>query len=222
MKQSGTLKEVERKVFLSFHEDGLIDLFLSFIMVVSIISTTLSAIGAKDAVRISIYVPLMVVIGPLLYMLGKKLITFPRLGYVRFTGKRIKYRLVIFVIVTAVLVTLLLMTIISGSDDANNTVIGIKEEIWSSVFMTAIILGIFFLIATLMGIARFYLLGIIVAVSEPLFVLFERYTTTENVGLYAFGIPALFLLISGVLMLRKFIRKYPLVNTVTLTDNGPS
>ena len=95
MNQPVKLKEIERKVFLSFHEDGLIDLFLCFIMIVSMISSSLSSLDVKDAVRIGIYVPLMVVIGPLLYMMGKKRITYPRIGFVKLAGKKTKYRLVL-------------------------------------------------------------------------------------------------------------------------------
>ena len=35
MNQYVNLKETEKKVFLSFHEDGLIDLFLNLVMMIS-------------------------------------------------------------------------------------------------------------------------------------------------------------------------------------------
>lgn len=212
MDQPVKFREIERKVFHSFHEDGLIDLFLSFIMIVSIVSSTLSAIGMNDAVRISIYVPLMVIVGPVFYMLGKKYITFPRIGYVKLAGKSTKYRLMVFIILTAILATLLLMTIINASNEGHNSVLGIKEEIWSSVFMTLIIIGIFSLLAALTGVVRFLLLGVFVAVSEPLYMIFDFYTASENPGLYAYGIPAMLLLVSGITMLLRFLRKYPLNN----------
>lgn len=218
MKQSFNLNEIERKVFLSFHNDGLIDLFLCFIMLVSILSSSLTAAGVTDSIRIVVYVPLMVVAGPWLYMLGKKNITFPRLGYVKLTGKRTKYRLVIFVILSAVLVTLVLMTAINGSNKTNNTVMGINEEIWSSVFMTGIILGVFFLIALLMSVNRFYLLGLLVGLSEPLLLVFSRFTQTGNPGLFAYGIPALLLCISGILTLNRFMEEYPLYKEAQSLD----
>lgn len=219
MNQNLNTREAERKVFISFHEDGLIDLFLCFMMLISILSSTLSYIGVADVVRIIIYVPLMIVLGPIMYMQGKKYFTFPRLGYVKLAGKRTKYRLAIFVVTTSVLLTLLLMTIINNSGELNSNVLGMNEEVWSTLFMTLIILGVFFLIAVLMGIKRFYILGIIVAVSEPLYMIINNYTEIGNASLLAYGIPALFLLISGILMLRQFVLKYPVNDSVNIADN---
>ena len=120
MSQNIDLKQIERNVYPSFHQDGLIDLFLGFIMLVSILSSTLDTSGVSDSVRIAIYIPFMVVLGPVLYMLGKKYISFPRMGYVKPGSKqKRKRRIIIFSVITAILITLVILTIIMGNKSGN-------------------------------------------------------------------------------------------------------
>jgi hypothetical protein len=212
MPQNIDLKAIEKKVFTSFHQDGLIDLFLGFIMLVSILSSTLDASGVSDSVRIIIYLPLMVVLGPVLYMLGKRYITFPRMGYVKLGSKqKRKRRIVIFAIINAVLLTLVILTILLGNQTGKaGSFFGIKAEFWSSAIVTLIIIGIFSLIALILMVPRFYLLGIIVGVSEPLYMLLTHFTNMKYVGVIAYGIPAVILLVMGTIILNRFIKKYPL------------
>jgi hypothetical protein len=215
MSQNIDLKAIEKKVFTSFHQDGLIDLFLGFIMLVSILSSTLDARGVSDSVRIVIYAPLMVVLGPVIYMLGKRYITFPRMGYVKLGSKqKRKRRIVIFSIITAVLLTLIVLTIIFGNKASNvGSVFGIKAEFWSSAVVTLIIIGIFSIIAFVLMTPRFYLLGLIVGMSEPLYTLLKHFTQIKYVGVIAYGIPAVLLIILGTVVLKRFINKYPLPKT---------
>lgn len=212
MPQRLDLKDIERKVYTSFHQDGLIDLFLGFIMLVSVLSSTLDASGVSDSARIAIYLPLMVVIGPVLYMLGKKYISFPRMGYVKPGSKqKRKRRIVIFAIINTILMTLVILTIILGNKAGKvGSAFGINAEFWSSAVVTLIILGIFCIIAFVLRVPRFYLLGIIVAISEPLYMLLKHFANTKYIGLFAYGTPGLLLLILGSIMLKRFLNKYPL------------
>lgn len=212
MSQKDDLKAIEKKVFTSFHQDGLIDLFLGFILLVSILSSTLDASGVSDSIRIVIYVPLMVILGPVLYMLGKKYITFPRMGYVKLGSKqKQKRRVVVFSVITAILATLVILTIILGNKAENvGSVFGIKAEFWTSALVTLIIISIFAVIAFVLMTPRFYLLGLIVGMSEPLYTLLRNLTQIKYIGVIAYGIPALLLFILGTIMLSRFLNKYPL------------
>lgn len=212
MSQNLDLKQIERNVYTSFHQDGLIDLFLGFIMLVSILSSTLDASGVSDSVRIVIYLPLMVILGPVLYMLGKRYITFPRMGYVKLGSKqKRKRRIVIFAIMNAVLLTLVILTIILGNKAGKvGSVFGIKAEFWSSAVVTLIIIGIFSIIAFVLMTPRFYLLGLIVGMSEPLYMLLKHFTYIKYIGVIAYGIPGVLLIILGTVLLKRFVKKYPL------------
>ncbi len=212
MSQNFDLKAIEKKVFTSFHQDGLIDLFLGFVMLVAILSSSLDASGITDTVRIAIYAPLMVVLGPVLYIVGKKYITFPRLGYVKLGSKQNRRkRTTIFALITAVLITLIILTItvVNKADNAG-LVFGIKTEYWSSAVVTMIIIGIFSLIALILMVPRFFLLGIIVGMSEPLYVIVKNFTAFKYAGLVAYGIPGLILIIMGTIILKRFTNRYPL------------
>ena len=57
---------------------------------------------------------------------------------------------------------------------------------------------------------RFYLLGIIVAMSEPLYRLLKHFTHIKYIGIIAYGIPAVLLFILGTLVLKRFMKRYPL------------
>ena len=209
MSQKFDLKQIERNVYTTFHQDGLIDLFLGFIMLVSILSSSLDASGISDSIRIAIYVPLMVVLGPVLYMLGKKYISFPRMGYVKPGSKqKRKRRKIIFSIITAILVTLVILTMVMGNKSGGTT--PMLGKFWSSAMVTLIIISIFSIIAFVLMTPRFYLLGIIVAMSEPLYRLLKEFTRIKYIGVIAYGIPAVLLIILGVVVLKRFINKYPL------------
>lgn len=212
MSQKIDVKDIEKKVFTSFHQDGLIDLFLGFIMLVSILSSTLDVSGVSDSVRIAVYLPLMVVFGPVLYMLGKKYITFPRMGYVKLGSKQKRTRrIVIFSIITAVLATLVILTMILGNKAGNvGSAFGMKAEFWSSAVVTLIIIGIFSIIAFVLMTPRFYLLGLIVGISEPLYMLLKHFTHIKYIGVIAYGVPAVLLLILGTVVLKRFVDRYPL------------
>ena len=212
MSQKKDLKVIEKKVFTSFHQDGLIDLFLGFIMLVSILSSTLDASGISDSIRIIIYVPLMVILGPVLYTLCKRYITFPRMGYVKLGSKQKRKRnVIIFSIITAILATLVILTVLLGNKAGNvGSVFGIKAEFWTSALVTLIIIGIFAVIAFVLMTPRFYLLGLIVGMSEPLHMLLKHFTQIKYIGVIAYGIPALLLFILGSIVLKRFMNKYPL------------
>lgn len=215
MSQKMDLKAIEKKVYTSFHQDGLIDLFLGFIMLVSILSSTLDAIGISDSVRIAIYVPLMAILGPMLYMLGKKYITFPRMGYVKLGSKqKEKRRIVIFSIITAVLITIIVLTMILGNKAGSlGSVFGIKAKFWSSAVVTLIIISTFCIIAFIFMTPRFYLVGFIVGMSEPLYMFLTHKTRIKYVGAIAYGIPAVLLFFMGTVVLKRFVKKYPLPKT---------
>lgn len=212
MPQNYDLRTIEKKVYTSFHQDGLIDLFLGFIMLVAILSSTLDASGVADWLRMAIYLPLMVLIGPVLYMLGKKYFSFPRMGYVKPGSKQTRARRrIVFAIINAGVMTLVILTIILNSKAGGiGSALGINAEFWSSALVTLIIIGIFSIIALVLMTPRFFLLGLIVGLSEPLYALLRHYTDLKYIGVLAYGIPAVLLLIVGTVVLKRFLIKYPL------------
>ena len=80
------LDEIEKKAFTTYQEDGLFEIFIGFLMCVR----TVGSIISNDDFRAYLTIPLMVVIAPLGYILAKKFITLPRLGYVKFGRARMR------------------------------------------------------------------------------------------------------------------------------------
>jgi hypothetical protein len=79
MEHNINLKNLERKAYLSYHEDGILDLFIGFNILLFglwILADMVYLAGAFVAISTPIYTQM------------KKQITIPRLGYVKFTSSR--------------------------------------------------------------------------------------------------------------------------------------
>jgi len=85
------LKELERKAFRSFFQDGLWDIFFGLIMLAMYISTLFNESGNSGLKTLSLILPEILAVMFLIF--GKKYITAPRLGNVEF-GKARKRKLV--------------------------------------------------------------------------------------------------------------------------------
>lgn len=106
MSQSNYLKAVERKAFRSIHQDGLQDMYIGMILVACYF---LLSIPDSEDLPLSYVVPGLValVIAFGVYQLGKKYITAPRMGHVKFGPERQKRKLTLaWIMVIFVLITL--------------------------------------------------------------------------------------------------------------------
>ncbi|MGD2027927.1 MAG: hypothetical protein PVI99_08935 [Anaerolineales bacterium] len=101
------LKELERKAFRSFYQDGIWDIFFGLIMLAMYIFTFFNDMEKKAVGTISLI--LLEVFAVMFLIYGKKYITVPRLGEVRF-GKQRKRRLMYIF-----LANLLSLIILAGS-----------------------------------------------------------------------------------------------------------
>ncbi len=189
------LKELELKLRKSIHLDGLLEMAFGFLLLVSMLSSTLSEIGVSDAVRISIYLPLMVSGSPLIIILGKKYITNPRLGLVKFRPPEIRRGMAFIALV--VFSAFLLFA-------------GMTLKSLMPLFIFIFIMAAFSMIAFFLDFPRMYLVGLLFALTEPIYVLCRDHTDITHVGAIAYGIPGTIILMVGVISLRNFMREYSL------------
>ncbi len=203
MTQNTTLGEIKRKVWTSYFNDGLLEIALGVIMLVAVLSSTMDAIGVSDEVRISVYMPLMVIVPALIVLLGKYFITRPRLGVVKFGPYWKKRNLIMFAGLICVQLVLLAMLILKWTYDVGPGWLG-------SAIVTLNIFAAFCLIAYILGIRRLYVVGVLFASSEPVMFLLSNYSDTVYKGLIAFGIPAIIVIAMGSVALWQFMRKYEL------------
>jgi len=106
MSQNIDLKALERKAFRSVHQDGLWDIYIGGLLLVLSLMFTIPDSGEGELRTLGLAM-LGVAIMFAIFQLGKKYITTPRMGQVRFGAERQKRKITLGWIMGAfVLVTL--------------------------------------------------------------------------------------------------------------------
>ncbi len=215
--QSIDLKQLERKVWTSFFEDGIWDIYLGILLMAMAVGAFLLDIRAPETMLIVIYACL-VGLASLFLWLGKRFITIPRIGHVTFGPKgraRTKKTSIVFAI--SVLVGLVAFVIVALSVKGS-----ISRALPMDVFLPAIWVGnmlvVFSLAAYFLRFHRLYLIGVMFAVGVPLDIVL-REITQRDLSFVAFGMPALVILIVGAIVLARFLRTYPKSIKETTDEN---
>lgn len=200
------LKEVERRALTAYHEDGLLDIFIGgYLLFFGLSGFT----EFEHRIVVSWFLPAL---GTLLYSEAKKRVTYPRLGYVKFT-KEMRHRISInmfMVLFVAALVTLTgLFTNMGVPERAPWGTLLLNQ--YNLLFLGGIFAVTFLLMGRIMSISRLYQYSVI-----SLMVFFAGYFYLDSpfiVSLQSMGAPCV---IIGVVMvgfgishLQRFIVKYP-------------
>ena len=204
-----TLKELERKAFRSTYQDGLWDLYFGLIVICMSIFLYRPATGYNP---LNIVLMLISLIGAYaLFWAGKRFITLPRMGQVKFGEKRARRKKTMFIVLGAVVliqVVFLVIQFISWRNpefgDMLNTFL--KEN--NAMDLAVATIGSLFvgpsmiLIAYFIDFPRGYFIAVMMALNVFLMILF-------NQPIYSIIIGILIALPGAVLFVR-FLRKYPL------------
>jgi hypothetical protein len=213
VEQSIDLKQIERKVWTSFFEDGIWDIYLGILLLAMAVGALLTDIGVPESKQLISYGCFFAVAFLFLWA-GKHFITTPRIGRVRF-GPKGKSRIGKAVVISALSVVVGLVAFILVSR--------VVEVPWlSGLPMDVVFPGIwignmlilFSLAAYFLHFHRLYLIGVMFAVTVPLDILL-RELTHHDLSFVAFGLPAVTILIIGFIVLVRFIKKYPVVKERT-------
>jgi hypothetical protein len=199
------LKEIEKKTWRSTLEDGLLDIYFGVLVLSIGIGITLGDLLPEPFD--SLLPIFLMIIGLILFLLGKKFITQPRLGVVKFGFKQ-KSRKMKTVIVLSINAIILLIAYIIRL---------INPALWSvfPVFIHGLITGLLFITVPLCFAAyflqhpRLYFIAVLVGLSFFLSDLFSIFLVEPFDALTAFGITSFVIIFIGILSLIKFIRKYP-------------
>jgi hypothetical protein len=197
------VREVNKRILLSIHQDGLFDILGGLIVVnfgwVPILDATGLNPGVRQLILLSFYALSMVLI---LWL--KRRISTPRAGYVKLTKKTASRLAVIMLIVNMVLFLIF----------AGVYVLDLPWWAYLGSYQMSIPLGLIFLVlfsfsGSLLKAARFHLYGILVFAayigSEHLYV--KGVNVHHGITLAAFASGGI-ILFSGILILLKFIRMY--------------
>jgi len=202
MNKKMSLREVEKKTYMSYHQDGLIDIFVGVYVllfgvgILLMTETEFSTWFVIPAIFPAIMVPI--------WISAKKRITMPRIGYVKFGSRGANKLMAIFLgLMVAGLGTFMVVTFASNSQGWALTlrdliisngmiIIGVSAAAISSLF------------AYTMGLNRLYAYGLL---TLALFLAGHFITIPLGYFLLAIG---LVIIINGFVLLTQFMRKHPL------------
>ncbi len=203
------LKQLERKAFRSTYQDGLWDIYLGGIVVAMAITLYRPA-GGYTPNNILIMLLIYTIIGGLFWA-GKKFITVPRMGQVRFGPAR-KRRAKILAIVLGIIVALQALFVLLTVGGWLRSVFGdnligfIGEENLGRLSVAAVgslfVGPSFLVIAYFTDFPRGYYISLMMALAVFLMILI-------NNPIYPLVLGALIIL-PGVVLFIKFLKKYPL------------
>lgn len=188
MSQNISLKEIERKVWTSYFEDGLWDIFLGLLMLT----------GGIRGLTDNLWFYLMLLPAALAPTLGKKFVTIPRMGLVKFgSARKVKRKKVVAVLIISVLATLaLLLLSLSGLA---------LPKIPISPIIAIFYAGVFGLLAYYTDFRRLYAYGLFFAISEVLWGVFGK-----PIGPIVDTVSGILILLVGLVVFIRFLRKYPI------------
>lgn len=215
-----SIKEAERKAWRSVFQDGLWDIYLGMLLLAMGIGDYLDTIKLSGAGYYATYFGI-IALGMLVLWAGKRYITLPRLGKVKFgqTGKirRKKTRLLLFASVgIGIILWFLADAVFSGKFG--------DRQLWDVIFPLAYVLNMllaFGLAAYFLDFPRLYIVAVCYAIPVPLRIMIQQCTGSRPV-FYHFAVPAFIILVMGLVCLVRFVNDHPQENAPGLEVNHGS
>ena len=207
MAQELSLKDVERRAWLSLFDDGLADLGLGGLLlwwgVISLLAQTDLSRLVMTTINLSGYALLV-----LAFRLAKRYVTVPRIGRARFGRRRI-IRVAWAGVVAAVLVnTTFALTVVA---------IGRQQSLLGeavSPFVSPVLLGVFFLMlfgvpAFILDYRRLYVVALMFALPEVVRTVFREFWGLDPGALVFRTAAAAIVIGMGATVLLRFLRAHP-------------
>jgi hypothetical protein len=210
MSSSLDLKNIEKKAFRAPHQDGLWDIYIGGVVLSMSVLAYSSASEARPVLRFGLYLAGMGVFY-LIFWGGRKYLTTPRLGQVKFGPRRQRRKLTMTIILAGIVLLqaiLLVGTIFLWMNPQWATSLGFSRSGLDSERLLVAIIGALFVGPSMVLIAYFndFLRGYYIALILSLAVF----------SLIWFGQPiylivaALLILVPGVVLFFRFLRAHPL------------
>jgi hypothetical protein len=211
MSQSLDLKALERRAFRSTFQDGLWDIYIGCLLLINTFIFTFQENEQMPWLKLTMAFVLLAV-SYVLFWLGKKYITMPRLGQVRFGPERRKKKFTLGLILAGfVLLTLALVLITAAA--GRSPAVGAAMDAWppevrSPRLLLASFLGLFLgsimaVIAYFNDFPRGYYIAVVTSLG-----FFLTYLLDNPVFL---GIAALLIILPGLVLFVRFLRDHPLL-----------
>ena len=205
MSQTVDLKVLEKKAWRSVFQDGLWDIFLGLLLMAFGLSGWLDTLALNEGTRMGIYIGAEVLAMIVLFA-GKRFITIPRMGRVKFGAERQKRRNIVRLLLFISVLVGLVMWFLGSSQISGEG--GILSGTWffPAVWVLNIII-VFGLGAYFLEYERLYVIGFLYAVVIPLNEVIKS-TAKIDVAIYLFLVTGLIVVLMGLFYLLRFMRDY--------------
>lgn len=208
MSQSLNLKEIERKAWRSTFQDGLWDIYLGLLLFSMGLSSLMDTNIMEKFLGYVIYFGFIVLAMVALWA-GKRFITMPRIGRVKFGPARQtrqkKVRLVLFASVAFGLLAWFVSAAVWRGDFGR----GLPWDVLFPVVYALNMLIVFGLGAYFLDFPRLYLIAVLFALPVPIDMLLKN-NLGIDLSFYAFAVPALLIICIGSFYLVRFLRENPI------------
>jgi hypothetical protein len=211
MSEEINLKSLEKKAYRSFFEDGLWDLFIGVIILSLGVSISLSALlNLPEIWTVIIPVVFLNIIAFLIFYLGKKFITIPRIGFVKFGPKRKSKELKLKLFLGAFFILNLVFFILPFT--------GVLSNIQLEPLVISLFLGVgfftfpFCIVAYFLDFTRLYYYAFLMGLGFFLTQLLKPLVGAPMHAILTFGSLGGLIVIIGLYYFIHFLRKYPLSN----------
>ncbi len=193
------LKEIERRAFRATFQDGLWDIYLGIVFTAFGIGPILrSGLGLSEDSTMIVHIGLLI-IAMLILLAGKKLITRPRLGHVKFGQQRQrKLSKVRIVLALSVISGLIVFAALAGDS---------LEMTGLSIVFAANILLVLGAMAHFLDYDRLFVYAVLWAASFPVGLLLEKHTGLHDAPSVFVATGGLAIVVGSVLLVR-FLRTY--------------
>jgi len=209
MAETINLKTIERRAWASYFDDGLWDIYLGLLLFAMFSELFLSAVGMswgyivpEPIGNLAVSQVVLLVLAFLVLFAGKRLVTVPRMGVVRFgPGRKARlWKIGIVFVITAIIGLLFAWEIVPSGLS-----VGIPLPLVAWIMVSVLGFG---LAAYLLDFNRLYLYGALFAASLVSFVLLKQ-AGFPTVGLSVVVVSAAIMMAVGTVLLFRFLRKYP-------------
>ena len=203
------LKALERRSWRSHFQDGLTEISLGLLFIAFAFAQIFEQWGLPTPWNILV----LALPALLVQIIGKRVITQPRIGRVKFGPRRKTARrrmLILSIASTIILATLVILTALGIFPGR------VAELLPGLGFMAVVALGtiaLMTLIAFILDYSRLALIGAIVGVSLMAVEILHEVVGRPWHFLIGYGTAGLIMLILGSLLLIRFLHEYPLIST---------
>jgi len=205
MDSSIDLEELERKAYRTTFQDGFLDITLGLFLIGSAIAGLF-----QDNKPIRLIITTLIVLVPLtIFFLGKKKITVPRMGIVRFGPERKARKKKVAVIILSAVILSSILALMAMTNTMPFFLVELLKGYGSATAFGLLAFTMFLFGGYYNDIPRLYLYGFLFGGSLFLSECYYNQVGIQFHNSVWFGISGLIMLITGITLLTKFIRDYP-------------